>query len=141
MNVVCISGYIAHDFETKQVGDSSVTEITVAVNEKVGKKQETYWARCVGWGFISNYIANYLHKGSLVELKGRLQQSSFTDKEGNKQTSTRIIIEKMQAFKSDNQQQQTPAQNSNGKKYTKDLPPQKPADVPVEDEDDDDIPF
>ncbi|UDQ96852.1 single-stranded DNA-binding protein [Lentisphaerota bacterium WC36G] len=152
MNCVIMTGYIATDLETNQVGNSSVTEFTIAVNEQYGKKKETYWGRCVAWGALSNFASSYLHKGSLVEAKGRLQQNNY-EKNGVKHSKTRIVLETIKGLNAggntNNNQQQSNTQttnntqqqnNYNGNKYGNDLPPSNP-DVFNSKDYEDDIPF
>ncbi len=79
-----------------------VCSIRIATNRvwtdrESGKKQEeTQYHSVVLWRRLAEIASQYLTKGSLVLIEGRLQTRSWQDPSGNNQYRTEIIAEKMQ---------------------------------------------
>lgn len=81
-------------------GGQSVTTFSVATNRvfsgKDGKKEETEFHNVVAWGRTAEIASQYLTKGALVLVEGRLQTRSWQDKQGQNRKTTEIICEAMQ---------------------------------------------
>jgi len=121
LNKVQIIGRLGQDPEVKYTQNGqAVTSFSMATDEGYthdGKKVEkTEWHRIVAWGKIAETCGNYLSKGSLVYVEGKLQTRQWEDKSGNKHYTTEIIAFTMQFMenKGDNQGQ-TPPQDSQNK--------------------------
>lgn len=56
--------------------------LTVAVNEKIGNTDSTLYFRCTAWEKVGSLCMNYLHKGDKVEVIGRLNPGTYTNKAG-----------------------------------------------------------
>lgn len=50
---------------------------------------------CVAYGNIAQTINTYLTKGDQICIRGRLQTSSYEDKNGIQRRSTEIVVEEM----------------------------------------------
>lgn len=83
MNVICIVGRMTADPETKQVGDKELAEFTVAVNKY--KKDEADFFSVKAWGKQAEFIRNYLGKGRMVSVNGRMESRKY-EKDGRKVT-------------------------------------------------------
>lgn len=101
LNKVTIIGHLGRDPEVKysQVG-TSICNFTVATSEKYkdksGEYQEnTEWHRVVAFGRLGEICGEYLVKGKLVYIEGRLQTRSWEDKDGQKKYSTEIVAREM----------------------------------------------
>jgi single-strand DNA-binding protein len=58
---------------------------------KSGEKEErTEWHRIVAWRGLAKICGEYLNKGKLVYVEGRLRTRSWEDRDGNKRTTTEI---------------------------------------------------
>ena len=72
-----------------------ICKFSIACNEsylKDGKKEERVeFVRIVTFQKQAENCANYLHKGSLVYIEGRLRTRSWEDKEGNKKFATEVV--------------------------------------------------
>jgi len=53
-------------------------------------KETTDWFSIVAWKATAENCAQYLHKGSLVVLQGRLQENSWETKSGDKRSRVEI---------------------------------------------------
>lgn len=83
MNTWNFTGNLGRDAETKFVGESSVTEFSVAVKSGYGDKESTAWPRCQMWGTRGEKVAQYLVKGQLVGVSGELSMREYDKKDGS----------------------------------------------------------
>jgi len=60
------------------------------------KQEQTEFHNIVVWGRQAELCAQYLKKGGLVLVEGRLQTRSWDDPQGNKRKSTEIVAESVQ---------------------------------------------
>ena len=93
MNKVVMLGRNATEIELRySSGDekTAVGSFRIAVNRKKG---EADFFNCVAFGSTAENIAKYFHKGDRILISGRLENNQYTNKEGQKVTSTRIVVE------------------------------------------------
>lgn len=101
LNKAQIIGHLGADPETRHGHTgNAVTRLSVATNErwkdKQGERQErTEWHRVVMFGRLAEIAAEYLHKGDLVYLEGRLQTQKWQDKQGLDRWTTEIVATEM----------------------------------------------
>ncbi len=101
LNKVILIGNLGADPETRHsAGGSQVTNIRVATSEswkdQSGEKQEkTEWHRITFFGRLAEIASEYLRKGSMVYIEGRIETSKY-DKDGETRYSTAIVAKEMQ---------------------------------------------
>jgi single-strand DNA-binding protein len=109
VNKVILIGRLGKDPDVRYTPDGTmVTNFNLATDEqwkdKNGEKvQRTEWHRIVTWGKLAEICGNYLVKGKLVFIEGRIQTRSWEDKEGVKRFTTEIIASNMQMLDSKGQ--------------------------------------
>jgi single-strand DNA-binding protein len=54
-------------------------------------KEEPMWLSVVAWRNLATQVEQYVHKGSLVLVAGRLSVDTYTDKQNQKQTGVEIV--------------------------------------------------
>jgi single-strand DNA-binding protein len=59
-------------------------------------KESTEWVNVEAWGRLGEVCAQYLHKGSLIYLEGRLKTDKFEDKGGETKYYTKVVALSMQ---------------------------------------------
>jgi single-strand DNA-binding protein len=97
VNKVLLVGRLGRDPETRYTaGGQAVANFSVATDEsykdKSGERQKrTEWHKIVVWGKQAEIAQQYLKKGSLVFIEGRIQSREWQDKEGQKRTSFEIV--------------------------------------------------
>jgi single-strand DNA-binding protein len=97
VNKVILVGRLGRDPETRFTsGGQAVANFSVATDEsykdKSGERQKrTEWHKIVVWGKQAEIAQQYLKKGSLVFIEGRIQSREWQDKEGQKRTSFEIV--------------------------------------------------
>jgi len=130
VNRVYLIGRLGAEPETKYTPDGTmVVNFRIATDEtyknRSGEKvSKAEWHRIVVWGKLAEICGNYLAKGALVFIEGKLQTRAWDDKGGNKRSVTEILASNMKMLDS--------RKNSNDG-----LGPD-PSDVPSPD---DDVPF
>ncbi|HDM31960.1 MAG TPA: single-stranded DNA-binding protein [bacterium] len=65
-------------------------------NKEGKKQQETEFHNIVLFGKLAEIASQYLKKGSLVFIEGRLRTRSWQDQSGQRRQRTEIIVERMQ---------------------------------------------
>ena len=96
VNRVILVGHLGGDAESRYTSSgTAVANFNVATNESrknaEGDFQDhTEWHRCVLFGRPAETAAQYLKKGQMVYVEGRLRTRSWEDKEGNKRTTTEV---------------------------------------------------
>lgn len=102
LNKVFILGNLTRDPELRQTtGGQSVTTFGVATNsfytDKSGQKQKkAEFHTVVAWGRQAEIASQFLKKGGLVMVEGRLQTRTWQDKQGQNRQTTEIVCERMQ---------------------------------------------
>lgn len=69
---VVIAGNVGKNAETKQVGQGSVTEWSVAVEQRTKDGKSTTWVDCALWGKRGEALARHITKGGKVCVSGEL---------------------------------------------------------------------
>ncbi|HPF43601.1 MAG TPA: single-stranded DNA-binding protein [Syntrophomonadaceae bacterium] len=93
LNRVILIGRLTRDPELRYLQNgTAVATFTLAVNRKYNK-EETDFIDIVAWRQLAEHCANYLSKGRLVAVEGRLQIRSYEDKEGQKRKVTEIVAD------------------------------------------------
>lgn len=101
VNKVILVGRLGKDPEVRYTpSGASVANFSLATDEtwkdKNGEKQQrTEWHNIVVWGKLAEICGQYLTKGKLVYLEGRLQTREWDDKDGNKRRTTEVVASDM----------------------------------------------
>jgi len=96
INKVILIGRLGADPEIRYTpSGAEVATFRMATSEtrtnKEGEKEErTEWHRIVAWRGLAKICGEYLSKGRLVYIEGRLRTRSWEDRDGNKRFTTEI---------------------------------------------------
>lgn len=102
LNKVFILGNLTRDPELRQTPSGQVVcSFSIATNrfftDSSGQKQkQAEFHNVVAWGRQAEIINQYLRKGSLLMVEGRLQTRSWQDQQNVKHWRTEVIAEKIQ---------------------------------------------
>lgn len=103
VNKVIILGNLTRDPETRNISSGqTVASFSVATNRfwtdknSGEKKKSAEYHNIVAWGRLAEIVEQYLKKGGLVYVEGRLQTRNWEDDQGNKKYRTEIVAEKIQ---------------------------------------------
>lgn len=104
INSCVLVGRIASDPEMRYTTSGmAVTNFRLAVQrQRKGQdgQEDTDWLDIVAFGKSAEFVAQYLDKGSLVGVEGRIQTRQWQTQEGQKRTSVEIIANTVQALES-----------------------------------------
>ena len=143
VNKVTLIGRLGRDPETRYMPNGeAVSNFSVATDESwkdaQGNRQErTEWHNITMYRRLAEIAGQYLKKGSLVYLEGKIQSRKYTGKDGIERTAYEIICHEMKML-GGGQPESAPQANSRPPE-----PPQRQqpaAPQPVEDIDSD-LPF
>ena len=99
LNQVVLVGRLTDDLTvTETENGKKVTSMILAVQRSFKNPDGIYEAdfiKCTLWNAVADRTAEYCKKGDIVGIKGRIQVTSYEDKEGKKQYSTEVIAEKV----------------------------------------------
>lgn len=96
VNKVILVGNLGRDIELRYTpGGAAVATLNLATTEvwtdRNNQRQEkTEWHRVIVWGKQAESLQEYLTKGKLIYVEGRLQTRQWDDKDGNKRYTTEI---------------------------------------------------
>lgn len=89
MNIVTLIGRITRDLKLHQTSaGKSFTFFTLAVNNI---QNQADYISCVAWNKVAENMANYLVKGSLISVSGRLSVRKSTNQDGKEQYITEVV--------------------------------------------------
>ena len=100
MNRVLLIGRLTTKPELRYTASNlPFSRFSVAVNRTFSNRdgeRETDFINIVVWRKQAENVCNYLDKGSLVSVEGRLQQSSYEDKDGNRRNRLDVVADNIQ---------------------------------------------
>lgn len=171
LNKVMLIGNLTADPEVRSTPrGTNLTELRIAISRSyVGsqgdgeRREETTFLDVTCWGRTGEIAAQYLAKGRPVFIEGRLQQDTWEDKQtGQRRSKIRVVAENLQLIGAPSQGGQGGGYNNGGgyqqqrsnnyggggyassaprQQYQQVPPPQPSSQVPLPEDDGDDIPF
>lgn len=93
MNKVIMMGRLTKDPEVKQVNDTTIGRLSLAVDRRFKREGEATadFFDCTAFGKLAEFVGKYLKKGTKIVLEGEVQNNNYTNKDGQKVYGTRII--------------------------------------------------
>lgn len=146
MNKVILMGRLTRDPEVRYTqGEKplAIARYSLAVNRRFKRdgQPDVDFINVVAFGRDGEFVEKYLKKGMQMTIVGRIQTGSYTDKEGNKKYTTEVIVEEHHFAESKRSFEErvsggesAPSANNSSKESTGGF-------VPVDDFEDDDLPF
>ena len=101
VNRAILVGRLGRDPEVRYTGSgTAVANFSIATDERWTdqggqRKTRTEWHRIVAWGKLAEICGQYLKKGKLVYIEGRIQTREWDDRDGNKRSTTEIVAGNM----------------------------------------------
>jgi single-strand DNA-binding protein len=102
LNRVQLIGRLGKDPESRFTpSGKKVAHFSLAVSNRWKSaegeaKESTDWFNVETWGRLGEVCAQYLHKGSLIFLEGRLKTDKYEDKSGETKYYTKVVALSMQ---------------------------------------------
>ena len=98
MNQVVLIGRLTKDPELKftSANQTAVVNFTLAVDRPFSKEKEADFIRIIAFGKSAENCGNYLAKGSMVGIQGRIQTGSYETKDGDKRFTTDVVADRVE---------------------------------------------
>lgn len=97
-NRVILVGRMTRDPEIRTTPDgTTVARFGVAVNRySKSSEEQTDFFDVTAWRQQADFVANYVGKGRLVLIEGRLQTRTWTAQDGSKRKSVDVVADRVQ---------------------------------------------
>jgi len=98
INKIYLLGRLGKDVEVQTLNSGSIIgKFTIATSENYkdkdgNKKEQTEWHNCVLWGSRAEKLAQFVKKGDLLHVEGKVTHRSYEDKEGNIRYVTEVVV-------------------------------------------------
>lgn len=129
VNKVILIGALGSDPEVKTTrADESMARMRVATNRRVQRngqwEDETEWHTVVAFGKSADFAGKYLKKGRQVFVEGRLQTTTWVDRNRIERQSTSIVVETIRGLgkREDDQGAARQASTTSGGGYADEAP-------------------
>lgn len=102
MNVIALVGRLTRDPEKRiTTSGTAIVEFSIAVDKQFGKKDgepDAFFFRVKAWGKTADFVSNYLTKGRLVSVSGRLEQRKYQGSDGASREIVEVVAESVQGL-------------------------------------------
>lgn len=116
INRVILTGRLTRDIELRRTQNgTAVASFTLAVDRTFKREgqPDADFINCVAWNRSAETMAQYLHKGSLIGVDGRVQTRSYDNQQGQRVYVTEVVCENF-TFLESRAQSQAYQSNNNG---------------------------
>lgn len=97
INRVVLAGRPTRDLELKSINSgTSVCSFTLAVDRNFKSRsgqREADFINCVAWGKTAKIMSQYVKKGSVIGVDGRIQTRSYNNRDGQRVYVTEVVVE------------------------------------------------
>ena len=101
VNRVVLVGRLTRDPEIRNLSETTnVLNFSLALNRTFSREEKTDFIECTAWNKTAELMAQYLGKGSLIAVDGRLQQDTYTDQQGNNRSQVVVVADTVQFLES-----------------------------------------
>ena len=104
LNKVILIGRTTKDVDLRKTSSgTAVATFTLAVDNRFVQKDGQNTAdfiSCVAWNSTAEFMNNYVKKGSLVAVEGRIQTRNYDNKDGNRVYVTEVVAENVRMLAS-----------------------------------------
>ena len=85
----------------KTQNGTSVLSFTVAINRRFTSQDATAdFINCVAWNKTAEFMSQYVRKGALLGVEGRIQTRNYEDNTGKRVYVTEVVAEQVQLLES-----------------------------------------
>lgn len=114
LNKAIIIGRFTRDLELRKTQNGkSVLSFTLASSRKFGGNEQTDYINCIAWEKSAEILAQYMKKGSLIQVEGRIVSRSYDDRDGKKVYVQEVLVDSFNFLESRSASQTTPSQPYN----------------------------
>ena len=118
LNKVILIGRTTKDVDLRKTSSgTAVATFTLAVDNRFVQKDGQNTAdfiSCVAWNNTAEFMNNYVKKGSLVAVEGRIQTRNYDNKDGNRVYVTEVVVETLKSLGSGSRNTERTGSNYDG---------------------------
>lgn len=99
MNKIILMGRLTRDPNCGTSGaGTAYARFSIAVDRRFRRDGEpdADFFNCSAFGKTAEFVQNYLHKGVKIALSGRLENDSYTNRDGVKVSSTQVMVDELE---------------------------------------------
>lgn len=100
MNRVDLIGRVTKTPELRKAGATSVLDSSIAINRRFKSgdemKEETTFVDLTFWGRTAEIFNEYVEKGELIAVEGRLTQDSWEAEDGSKRSKLKVTVDHLE---------------------------------------------
>lgn len=98
LNIIVLQGRLVRDPEMRSTQSGvAVASFTLAVDRdfsgRDGGEKQTDFIDCTAWRHTAEFVSKYFSKGRMAVVSGRLQIDNYTDNDGNKRRSAKVVAD------------------------------------------------
>lgn len=109
INRVCLTGRLARDPDVRTTSNGkNITRFTLAV-DKDRKDDGANFIDCIAFGKTGELIGGRTNKGMLIGIDGKLDQSTYQNREGKNVSSVSVIVQNFSFLESRHDQEKSNA--------------------------------
>ncbi|GMV37998.1 MAG: hypothetical protein AMXMBFR61_25060 [Fimbriimonadales bacterium] len=99
INRIVLVGRLTRDPELRTTNTGKqVASFRIAVDRAYSQEPQADFINVVCWGQTAEFVSNYLTKGRLVGVDGRLQTRTWEDQEGRKRYEFEVVAERVKGL-------------------------------------------
>lgn len=105
MNKVIMMGRLTRDPNVRHASETEVASFSLAVDRQGRKngEREADFFNCTAFGKQAEFVEKYLKQGTKVLISGRIQNDSYTNRDGEKVHTVQIILQEVEFCESKGQ--------------------------------------
>lgn len=104
-NLVVLIGRLTKDPDIKKTSSGkSVASFALAVNQRFNR-DKTDFINCVAWEKTAEFLGNYVKKGNLVAVEGRITTRNYDGSDGKKVYVTEVVCDSVQSLEKSERQE------------------------------------
>ena len=118
INRVVLIGRLTRDPELRTTSTGkNVVEFSIAVNKRIKPQEgaDADFFRIKAWGQTADYVNNYISKGRLVGVDGRLETRKWIDQNGANRETIEIVADNVNALDRPREEGGAPAASGGGR--------------------------
>lgn len=98
---ICI-GRLTRDPDIRVSNNGQIANYSIAVDRKYKREGEPSadFFNCTCFGKLAEFADKYLHKGIKIAIEGHVQNETYTNKDGQKVTQTRVYVDSQEFVES-----------------------------------------
>jgi single-strand DNA-binding protein len=109
LNRIVLIGRLTRDPEKRYTTSGlAVTSFSIAVDRRAKNQQgerQTDFFRCSAWRQSAEFVADYITKGRLVAVEGRIEINEYVGQDGQKRQSADVVCDHVEILESNRDQQ------------------------------------